>query len=426
MPQSVAAAIAAILPTLAEGRFARLPFALQFWDGSVLPASREAGADLGTVQVGRRAIGQILHQPNQLGLSRAFISGQLQFDGQIRDVLARRSDFDGVALTPRELATAAALAVRLAGIDALRPSLVPEAEMRAHGRRHSLVRDRRVVRHHYDVSNAFYRQLLGPTMVYSCAYFADPGESLDTAQERKVERICRKLRLAEGDRFLDIGCGWGSLAIHAARHHGVRAVGITLSEPQAQLARERAAQAGVADRVEIRVADYRETDDGPYDKIASIGMVEHVGAAQMDAYAATIARLLRPGGLALNHGITRLFSAHPAGPKSLIQRYVFPDGEILPLEQMLEALREAGLEARDVESMREHYALTLWRWVDNLTADRQAAIAQVGIERLRVWELYMVGSALAFEDGDIGIYQTLLAKPGADPGLGLVRDDLAG
>ncbi len=424
MAANVAERVADLLPALAGGRFAALPFSLAFWDGSVLPASPNAGADLGTVHVGRRAIGQVLQQPNQLGLSRAFISGQLRFDGVIREVLARRSDFDGVSLTPRELATVAALAVRLAGIDAVRPALVPAAEMRARGARHSIMRDRRSVRHHYDVSNAFYRRLLGPTMVYSCAYFADPGESLDAAQERKLERICRKLRLGDGDRLLDIGCGWGSLAIHAAREHGARAVGITLSEPQAQLARERAAEAGVGDRVEIRVADYRETHDGPYDRIASIGMVEHVGAARMGDYAATIARLLRPGGLALNHGITRLFSAHPAGPKSLIQRYVFPDGEILPLEQMLGPLRDAGLEARDVESMREHYALTLWRWVDNLAAERDAVIAEVGVERMRVWDLYMTGSALAFEDGDIDIYQTLLAKPGADPGLGLVRGDL--
>jgi cyclopropane-fatty-acyl-phospholipid synthase len=190
------------------------------------------------------------------------------------------------------------------------------------------------------------------------------------------------------------------------------------------MARERAAEAGVGDRVEIRVADYRQNRDGPYHNNPAIGMVEHVGLAQMDAYAATIAGLLRPGGLALNHGITRLFSQHPAGPKSLIQRYVFPDGEILPLEQMLGPLREVGLEPRDVESMREHYALTLWRWVDNLTANRDAAIAEIGIERTRVWDLYMTGSALAFEDGDIDIYQTLLAKPGADPGLPLVRDDL--
>jgi cyclopropane-fatty-acyl-phospholipid synthase len=424
MAETVADAISAILPTLAGGRFAALPFALAFWDGSTIPAARAAGADLGTVHVERRAIGQLLHQPNQLGLVRAFVSGQLRFDGRIRGVLARRSDFDGVSLTPRELTALAALAVRLAGVDAVRPPLVPEAEIRPRGRRHSIRRDRRAVRHHYDVSNAFYRQILGPTMVYSCAYFADPDESLDAAQERKLERLCRKLRLQPGERFLDIGCGWGSLAVHAAREHGVRSVGITLSEPQAQLARERAREAGVADRVEIRVADYRETLDGPYDKIASVGMVEHVGAAQLDAYAATIARLLRPGGLALNHGITRLFSAHPAGPKSLIQRYVFPDGEILPLDQMLAALRGAGLEAHDVESMREHYARTLWRWVDNLNADREAAIAEVGIERTRVWDLYMTGSALAFEDGDIGIYQTLLAKPGADPGLPLVRDDL--
>jgi cyclopropane-fatty-acyl-phospholipid synthase len=300
---------------------------------------------------------------------------------------------------------------------------VPDSELRPTGRRHSLRRDRDTVRHHYDVSNDFYRRLLGPSLVYSCAYFADPEESLEAAQERKLERICRKLRLAPGERLLDIGCGWGSLVIHAALHHGVRAVGITLSEAQAQLARERVRDAGLSDRVEIRVADYREVRDGPYDKIASIGMYEHVGAEQLDAYADTIGQLLRPGGLALNHGISRLDST-PAGPKSLIQRYVFPDGEVQPVDDVIGALQRAGLETRDVESMREHYALTLWRWLDNLAAEEDAAVAEIGIERLRVWQLYMTGSALAFEDGDITVYQTLVAREGAAHGLGLVRDDL--
>jgi cyclopropane-fatty-acyl-phospholipid synthase len=422
--RSVAAELRGLLTTIAGGRFAALPFALELWDGSSLPAgSGDPAAPI--VHVQRRALGQLLHEPNQLGLTRAFVTGQLRFDGALRDVLALRNQFGGVSLTPRELASAAALAVRLGGLDAIRPPRVPESELRPAGRRHSLHRDRDAVRHHYDVSNAFYRRLLGPSLVYSCAYFADADETLEAAQERKLERICRKLRLAPGERLLDIGCGWGSLAIHAASHHGVRAIGITLSEVQAELARERVRDAGLSDRVEIRVADYREVSDGPYDKIASVGMVEHVGAAQLDAYAQTIARLLRPEGLALNHGISSLHST-PAGRKSLIQRYVFPDGEVLPLEDVASSLRRAGLEVRDVESMREHYALTLWRWLDNLAASRDAAIAEIGIERTRVWELYMTGSALAFEDADITIYQTLVTNGGGAQQLGLERGDLQG
>jgi cyclopropane-fatty-acyl-phospholipid synthase len=419
-----ALAVRGVLATIAGGRLAALPFALSFWDGSSLPAAGGVG-DAPTIHVERRALGQLLHEPNQLGLTRAFVTGQLRFDGEMRDALALRHRFRGVTLTPRELASAAALAVRLGRFDAIRPPLVPDCELRPAGRRHSLRRDRDTVRHHYDVSNAFYRRLLGPSLVYSCAYFADPDESLDAAQERKLERICRKLRLTPGERLLDIGCGWGSLVIHAAARHGVRAVGITLSEPQAQLARERVAEAGLSDRVEIRVADYREIHDGPYDKIASIGMYEHVGAEQLDAYARVIARLLRRGGLALNHGISRQMST-PAGSKSLIQRYVFPDGEVQRIDDVIAALQRAGLETRDVESMREHYALTLWRWLDNLAATREAAIAEIGIERTRVWELYMTGSALAFEDADITIYQTLVTHEGAEHGIGLVRDDLEG
>ena len=244
--------------------------------------------------------------------------------------------------------------------EVLRRPPVPESEARPRGRRHSRARDRAAVRHHYDVSNDFYRGLLGPSLVYSCAYFDSPDDTLEAAQERKLELVCRKLRLAEGERLLDIGCGWGSLLIHAARHHGVQAVGITLSEEQAALARRRVREAGLGDLVEVRVADYRDIADGPYDKIASVGMVEHVGAAQLGAYAATIARLLRPGGLVLNHGIARLFS-EPSGDKSLIQRYVFPDGELPPIADVVGAFQAAGLEARDVESLREHYVLTLRR-----------------------------------------------------------------
>jgi cyclopropane-fatty-acyl-phospholipid synthase len=260
-------------------------------------------------------------------------------------------------------------------------------------------------------------------LVYSCAYFATPHDDLETAQERKLELICQKLRLAPGERLLDFGCGWGSLIIHAAQHHGVRAVGVTLSEPQAALARARIRDAGLSDLCEVRVADYRAIEDQPYDKIASVGMYEHVGAAQLDAYAATIARLLRPGGLALNHGISRLYSER-AGKKSFINHFVFPDGELPPLADVVAPLQRAGLEPRDVESLREHYPLTLRRWLANLEERRTEAVADIGAERARIWRLYMTAAALGFEDGDISVYQVLIARAGASHGLPLERPAL--
>ena len=258
-------------------------------------------------------------------------------------------------------------------------------------------------------------------MVYSCAYFADPGESLEAAQERKLELICAKLRLEPGERLLDIGCGWGSLLIHAARHHGVSGVGVTLSDAQAALARERVASRGLSDRIEIRVQDYRELDDGPFDKIASVGMYEHVGRGELDHYARTVHALLKPGGLFLNHGIARLHSEAP-DKDTFIYRYVFPDGELSPVTDVMTSLQGAGLEVRDVESLREHYPLTLRRWLANLHAHRDEAVADIGDERERVWRLYMLASALGFEAGDVTVYQTLTTRPGAPHGLPLRRE----
>ena len=420
-PSSPGAIASRLLPRVAGGALAALPFDVELWDGTRIPA---AGEPVGVLRVRRTAIGQLLHEPNQLGLTRAFVAGDLDFDGDLESVLALRHRFAGVRPTPRDLALLAAGALAVGGRDAIRRPTVPASEFRRRGRRHTLTRDRAVIHHHYDVSNAFYRRLLGPSLVYSCAYFASPDEPLESAQERKLEVICRKLRLEPGERLLDVGCGWGSLLLHAAEHHGVRGVGITLSESQAEVARERVRDAGLSDRIEIRIADYREVDDGPYDKIASVGMVEHVGIDQLGGYAEQLAELLRPGGLLLNHGIAQLFSS-PAGEKSLIQRYVFPDGELPPVGRVLETLQAAGLEPRDVESLREHYGLTLRRWLGNLQAERDAIVAEVGAERERVWRLYMLGSALAFESGDITVAQVLAARSGAPHGLPLVRETAA-
>jgi cyclopropane-fatty-acyl-phospholipid synthase len=420
-----ATALDSVLRRLGGGRIAELPFDVELWDGSRLPARpADRTVSIGRLRVDRRALGHVLNEPNQLGLTRAFVAGDLAFDGDLEALLAERWRFRSVRPSRGDLARAVARAVAAGGAGVIRRPPIPRSEARPRGARHSRSRDASVVRHHYDVSNDFYRRMLGPSLVYSCAYFASPADTLEAAQERKLELTCRKLRLEPGERLLDIGCGWGSLLLHAAERHGARGVGITVSEEQAALARERVRDAGLGDRIEIRVADYREVADGPYDKIASVGMVEHVGLGQLAGYAAVIARLLRPGGLVLNHGIARLFS-EPAGEKSLIQRYVFPDGELPPLGRVLGALQGAGLETRDVESLREHYALTLRRWIGNLAAEREAMTAEVGEERMRVWELYMSGSALAFEDGEISVFQVLAAQRGDAHGLPLVRDGRA-
>jgi cyclopropane-fatty-acyl-phospholipid synthase len=362
----------------------------------------------------------MLRAPGQLGLARAWVDGSLDVEGDLEVVLRTRKAFARVDLTFADRARLARGAVQVLGTRLLRPPPIPAIEARLSGRRHWIARDRAAVRHHYDVSNRFYKLVLGPTMVYSCAYFATPDDTLEAAQERKLDVICRKLHLRKGERLLDIGCGWGALVMHAATHYGVRGVGVTLSEPQANLARERVARAGLSERVEIRVQDYREIHDAPFDKIASVGMYEHVGRAELAHYADTVARLLRPGGLFLNHGITRLVR-HAPEPDPFISRYVFPDGELHPLADVVGALQSASLEVRDIESLRDHYGLTLRRWGANLAAHRDEAIGEVGPQRERVWRLYMLGSALGFEAGEISVHQVLAARPGAPHGLPLTR-----
>jgi len=280
---------------------------------------------------------------------------------------------------------------------------------------HTRDRDARAVSHHYDVGNDFYALVLGPSLVYSCAVWTDEDVGLDAAQEAKLDLVCRKLGLGPGMRLLDVGCGWGSLAMHAARRYGADVVGITVSAEQARLARERVAEAGLTDRVTIRIQDYRDVDDGPFDAVASIGMAEHVGRVRMPDYVDVLVRALRPGGRLLHHAIAWSGSDTGGPDDSFITRFVFPDGELLRLAETVAALEGGGLEVLDVEALRRHYGLTLRAWVQRLEKNWDAAVELAGEGRARVWRLYMAGSALAFETGKLGVNQVLALRPGGEP-----------
>jgi cyclopropane-fatty-acyl-phospholipid synthase len=293
---------------------------------------------------------------------------------------------------------------------------------RVKGRRHSVQRDRQAVTYHYNVSNDFYALFLDKNMVYSCAYFAREDEDLDTAQERKLDYLCRKLRLKPGERLLDIGCGWGGLIIHAAKHYGVEALGITLSQPQAEWANERIRQAGLSDKCRVEVMDYREVE-GTFDKLVSVGMFEHVGEEMLPVYFRQAFELLKPGGVFLNHGIAREANV-PWRRNTFSDKYVFPDGELEPIWLTLKAAQEVGFEVRDVESLREHYALTLRHWVQRLEAHHEEALKYVDEVTYRIWRLFMSGASYNFLKGHHEIYQTLLVKSEHGPsGLPWTQED---
>ncbi|MBO4257775.1 SAM-dependent methyltransferase [Streptomyces griseorubiginosus] len=394
-----------------------LPVRIRAWDGS------QAGPPDAPALVvrNRRAVRRLLWKPGELGLARAWVAGDLEIEGDLYQALDLLAELvwergEGArtllqALRDPKVRAAARGLVKIAGLP-LPPAPPREEVRRARTHLHTKRTDRRAISHHYDVGNDFYEIVLGPSMVYSCAYWPAPDATLEQAQHDKLDLVCRKLGLTAGQRLLDVGCGWGSLALHAAREYGVRVVGITLSQEQAAYARKRAADEGLTDLVEIRVQDYRDVADGPYDAISSIGMAEHVGGDRYLEYAEDLYRLLRPGGRLLNHQIGR----RPQRDESsynvdeFIDAYVFPDGELAPVGTTVTQLERAGFEVRDVEALREHYGLTLRRWVANLEADWARAVRLAGAGRARVWRLYMAASALSFERNRIGVNQVLAVR----------------
>src|SRR4051812_11795978 len=413
-------------------------FDIRFWDGSI-----DRGNTLRpqfTMVLNRPAsLRRMLFPPNELSIVESYLSGDVDIEGSM-EAASNLADMIGNRLhSPGKVAKLVALVLQLPGKadDALADARFPE-RARKLGPRHTPVRDAAAIHFHYDVGNSFYKLWLDKRLVYSCAYFRSEAESLDDAQLAKLDLICRKLRLKAGERMLDIGCGWGGLIMHAAEHYGVDATGITLSEKQASLAQERIEKAGLASRCRVAIRDYRTLADGDgYDKISSIGMVEHVGLSHLPVYFDSAYRALKPGGLFLNHGIVSLGEARPrsVGEKifrkfwradAFIDKYVFPDGKLTATSQAIGAAEAAGFEVRDVESLREHYAMTLRYWVKSLEEKTQDAIELVGPHTFRVWRLYMAASANAFATASINILQTLLAKPDARgrSNIPLTREDL--
>jgi cyclopropane-fatty-acyl-phospholipid synthase len=382
-----------------ETRLPERPFTVEFWDGTSLPSTSGNGPTFSVRSP--RAAAHVLRAPGQLGLGRAYVSGEIEVD-DMDAVIALLDSWQPPALDGPDKRALLVGAVRAAGLT--KPPPLPKAELRPSGRRHSKERDARAVRHHYDVSNEFFALFLDESMTYSCAIFSRGAKTLEEAQEEKLETVARKLALKQGDRVLDVGCGWGAFPLWAATKHGASVLGITLSPPQAEKARQRAEEAGVADRVEIRVMDYRDLAGERFDAIASIGMVEHVGASQIDVYAQTLAGLLEPGGRLLNHGITRLRHTD-AEAGAFSERYVFPDAAPLHLSRNLLALERAGFVTRHVEEFGADYAETLRHWSQRLDENLDEALRLAGPERVRVWRLYLRAARNGFLSGFTSIYQ---------------------
>ena len=381
------------------------PFHVRFWDGGVVPATAPSSPTFDVRSPS--ALAHFLRAPSSLGLGRAYVDGSLAVD-----------DLDAAFVVvdewePRDLSRPEQARLGLALAVAAAPAGIPERpslELLLRGEMHSIERDAAAVRYHYDVGNDFFALFLDESMTYSCAVFSRGAQTLEEAQATKLELVASKLGLEPGMQVLDVGCGWGSFAIHAAKNHGVHVTGVTLSPSQAELARQRVQDAGVADRVEIRLSDYRQLTAGSFDAIASIGMAEHVGESQIDVYASSLFRLLKPGGFLLNHAIAALDPAHNPHEDDFSMRYVFPDGEPLPLSRMQLALERAGFETVHVEGFRMDYATTLQHWVDRLDEHLDRARELAGEDRTRIWRLYLRAARHGFETGHTSVYQVRVRR----------------
>jgi cyclopropane-fatty-acyl-phospholipid synthase len=371
------------------------------------------------------ALNYVATAPNDLGLARAYVSGCLDVDGDIFTALMLLSAEHVVGLSwPKRLDVLGRL-----GLHVLRPVPPPPEETRPGpwwGLRHSLKRDSRAVSHHYDVSNRFYEWLLGPTMAYTCAVYPSDGASLEEAQEEKVDLVCRKLDLQPGQRLLDVGCGWGTMVIHAAQSYGVQVLGVTLSRQQAEWGQKRIAELGLGQLAEIRYSDYRHLDESGFDAVSSIGLTEHIGAKNLAGYFGFLASRLRPHGRLLNHCITRPVTSAPVRTRGFINRYVFPDGELEAVGTVISAMQDNGFEVRHEENFREHYARTCAAWSANLEEHWNEAVSEIGEARARVWKLYLAASRLGFVQRRIEIHQVLgVRSEGGICGMPLERSDFS-
>lgn len=399
-------------------------FSVRYWTGDVDPAGY-ANARFTLVINHPGALRAMLLPPSELSLVEAYLTGAVDVEGELEAAATLDEAVKARLKSPATLArvTRHLLALpRGDGREEVRRARAARSVQRT-GRRHEKSRDRSAIQYHYDVGNDFYALWLDSRMVYSCAYFETPEQSLDDAQLAKLDLVCRKLRLRPGERLLDVGCGWGALVLHAARCYGVTALGITLSEAQLAFARERIAAEHAGDCVRVELRDYRDLPaDETFDKIASVGMVEHVGIDNLPVYFASLHRALRPGGLLLNHGIVSVDAARPIGWRerllrrlwrsdAFIDQYVFPDGKLGPLHAVIGAAEAVGFETRDVQSLREHYALTLRAWLRRLAERKAAVIAATNERTFRTWRLYMSASAQGFASGRLNVVQTLFTKP---------------
>ncbi|GGP83364.1 SAM-dependent methyltransferase [Saccharothrix coeruleofusca] len=350
------------------------------------------------------ALAYLASAPGELGLARAYVTGHLEIVGDVHEAVAQLS---GLSLRAIPLPERAALLAELGRVRLGTRVEPPPQERRLRGLRHSKTRDRAAIAHHYDVSNTFYEWLLGPSMAYTCAVYPTAESTLEQAQFAKHDLVARKLGLREGMRLLDVGCGWGGMVLHAAKHYGVRALGVTLSRNQAEWAQKAIVEAGLSDLAEVRYLDYRDVRESGFDAISSIGLTEHIGKAKLPAYFRALLRKLRPGGRLLNHCITRPDNRQRARTGGFINRYVFPDGELVGPGHVVSLMHDTGFEVRHAENLREHYALTLAAWSRNLDEHWDEAVEEVGLGRARVWRLYLAVSRLGFERNDIQLHQVL-------------------